>query len=104
MRVLITGGNGFVGLNLAEALLARGDEAVLFDLREPPPVFVRSMERRGFGRRLHALTGDVCRPEDVDRAFRAFSPSGITHVFQGAAITSPPRLPVNAASRNGSST
>jgi nucleoside-diphosphate-sugar epimerase len=84
MRVLITGGNGFVGLNLAEALLARGDEAVLFDLREPPPVFTRSVERRGYAGRLNALTGDVCQPRDVARAFAV---GGITHVFQGAAIT-----------------
>lgn len=84
MRVLITGGNGFVGLGLAEALLARGDEAVLFDLRQPPPAFLAAMERQGAGGRLHAVTGDVRQPRDVARAFAV---GGITHVFQGAAIT-----------------
>jgi len=84
MRVLVTGGNGFVGLNLADALLARGHECVLFDLREPPPVFVRSMKRLGFGGRLHVIAGDVCQPQDVARVFAV---GGITHVFQGAAIT-----------------
>jgi UDP-glucuronate 4-epimerase len=84
MRVLITGGNGFVGLNLAEALLARGEEAVLFDLRQPPPAFLASMERQGFGGRLHAVSGDVRQPQDLARAFAI---GGITHVFQGAAIT-----------------
>jgi len=37
MNVLITGGTGFVGLNLAEALLARGDRVALFGLDPPPP-------------------------------------------------------------------
>ena len=37
MKALVYGGAGFVGLNIAEALRARGDEAVLFD-RSPPPV------------------------------------------------------------------
>src|SRR6185503_20491329 len=31
MRVLITGGAGFVGSHLAEALLARGDEVFVID-------------------------------------------------------------------------
>ncbi len=31
MRVLITGGAGFIGSNVADALLARGDEVVVFD-------------------------------------------------------------------------
>ena len=31
MAVLVTGGGGFVGLNLVEALLERGQEVILFD-------------------------------------------------------------------------
>lgn len=84
LRVLVTGGNGFVGLNLAQALLARGDEVLLFDLREPPPAFVQAIEREGAVGRLHALTGDVREASDVARAFAA---GPVTHVFHGAAIT-----------------
>ena len=35
MTVLVTGGGGFVGLNVAEALLARGRSVVLFGLSMP---------------------------------------------------------------------
>ncbi|MFN7097470.1 MAG: NAD-dependent epimerase/dehydratase family protein, partial [Gammaproteobacteria bacterium] len=31
MKVLITGGSGFVGSHLADALLARGDEVIVID-------------------------------------------------------------------------
>src|SRR5438270_9989529 len=31
MRVLITGGTGFIGSHLTEALLARGDEVLILD-------------------------------------------------------------------------
>ena len=34
--ILLTGGAGFVGLNVAEQLLARGEEVALFDLSPPP--------------------------------------------------------------------
>ncbi len=34
--ILVTGGAGFVGLNVAEQLLARGDGVLIYD-RSPPP-------------------------------------------------------------------
>lgn len=34
-RVLVTGGSGFIGSNLVEALIAQGDEVTLWDIREP---------------------------------------------------------------------
>ncbi|MBV1939059.1 NAD-dependent epimerase/dehydratase family protein [Streptomyces sp. BV286] len=38
MRVLVTGGAGFIGCHVVEALTARGHEAVVFDLRDGPDV------------------------------------------------------------------
>ena len=35
MRVLVTGGSGFIGTELVTALVARGDEVVVADLRPP---------------------------------------------------------------------
>ncbi|MCA3245423.1 MAG: NAD(P)-dependent oxidoreductase, partial [Azospirillum sp.] len=37
MAILLTGGSGFVGLNVAEALLTRGATVVLHALDAPPP-------------------------------------------------------------------
>ena len=86
MRVLITGGGGFVGLALAQALLEDGHGVVLFDRRPPPQVFLDAV--RHAADRLSVVQGDVCSEEDIDRAFQEFGP--ITHVFQGAALTAGP--------------
>jgi predicted ABC-type transport system involved in lysophospholipase L1 biosynthesis ATPase subunit len=41
MRVLVTGGAGFIGSHVVEALTARGHEAVVFDVRTDPAADVR---------------------------------------------------------------
>lgn len=82
MAVLITGGTGFVGLNLAEALLEIGEEIVFFDACEPPRNFLENVVHAR--ERSRTVVGDVRRVEDIRRAFDA---AGITHVFHGAAIT-----------------
>ncbi len=82
MTVLITGGCGFVGLNLAEALLASRVPVLLFDLREPPPAFVAAVGDAAAN--LRWLAGDVCERKDLQLAF---DNGDITHVFHGAVIT-----------------
>ncbi|MFG2934620.1 NAD-dependent epimerase/dehydratase family protein [Streptomyces sp. NPDC048282] len=42
MRVLVTGGAGFIGSHVVEALAARGHETVVFDVRDDPGDDVRS--------------------------------------------------------------
>ena len=39
MRVLVTGAAGFIGLNVVEALIADGNEAIGVDRNPPPPSF-----------------------------------------------------------------
>jgi len=41
MRVLVTGGAGFIGSHVCEALTAHGHEAVVYDVREDPGADVR---------------------------------------------------------------
>ncbi|HVV85906.1 MAG TPA: NAD(P)-dependent oxidoreductase [Kofleriaceae bacterium] len=59
MRVLVTGGAGFLGINLVRRLLARGDDVVSLD-REP-----FTYPERG---RITEVRGDIRARADVDRA------------------------------------
>ncbi|MEU6995272.1 NAD-dependent epimerase/dehydratase family protein [Streptomyces sp. NPDC046465] len=44
MRVLVTGGAGFIGSHVVEVLAARGHEPVVFDVREDPGADVRDRD------------------------------------------------------------
>lgn len=57
MRVLVTGGAGFIGSHVVEALQARGHEPVVFDVREDPAADVR--DREAVGRALSGVDA-VC--------------------------------------------
>ncbi len=81
MRVLVFGGAGFVGLGIAEALLARGDDVTLLDRRPPPQA-----ARTAFGSlpgRLSVVAGNVRDENDVRYAV-ADMPDVVIY---GAALT-----------------
>ena len=80
MRVLVTGATGFVGLNVVEALLARGDHVVAFDAAPLPPGGDAALSE--FGGRVEVVTGDVRDLEAVARAM-----SGCDTLIHAAAIT-----------------
>ena len=75
--ILLTGGAGFVGLNVAEQLLERGDEVAIFDLRPPPRFFSKA----------RFIEGDVTDFETVKKTVALHSP---THVIHMSAITAGP--------------
>jgi UDP-glucose 4-epimerase len=79
MSTLLVGGAGFVGLNIAEALVAREREAIVFDLNAPPEDALRAGMR--------AVLGDV---RDTDAIAAALAPGVDTVVF-GATITADAR-------------
>ncbi|RQH14591.1 NAD(P)-dependent oxidoreductase [Bradyrhizobium sp. RP6] len=81
MRIVIFGGTGFVGLNLAEVLLARGHEVTLCDRAASPPAAQRSLA--DYGARLKTVQGDI---SDVD-AIDALVAKGCDAIVLGAAIT-----------------
>lgn len=86
MAVLITGGAGFVGLNVAEALLARGEEVVVFGREAVPDAAARAFA--ALPGRVTAIRGDVLDPEALAGAFRA-GPR-VEAVLPFAAITAGP--------------
>jgi nucleoside-diphosphate-sugar epimerase len=82
MAVLITGGCGFVGLNLAATLLARNEDVVLFGPAPPPADAKRHLQ--ALPGTLAIERGDVRDRAQIVNAIETHQASLIVH---GAAIT-----------------
>lgn len=85
MALLITGGSGFVGLNLAEQLLAREEAVVLFDVTPPPEAAVAELSR--LPGTLSVVRGDVTDRAALEAAFKTHA---VDRVINAAAITAGP--------------
>lgn len=86
MKLLITGGCGFLGSNLASDALARGDELVVFD----------NLYRNGSRENLTWLQtqgkfifehGDIRNQNDITRTIQKFKPDAIFHLAGQVAMT-----------------
>ena len=83
MRVLVTGGAGFIGSYLVPRLLERGDEVVVFDMAPEPKALAPVMDRIGYVR------GDLGSAPDLYRAMMSCRPEGVFHL--GAILAGPLR-------------
>ncbi|MCA1372957.1 MULTISPECIES: NAD(P)-dependent oxidoreductase [unclassified Bradyrhizobium] len=81
MKIVIFGGTGFVGLNLAEVLLARGHEVTLYDRAALPASAQRSLA--DYGARINAVQGDISDTDTID----ALIAKGCDAIVLGAAVT-----------------
>lgn len=85
-KVLVTGGAGFIGSNLCEALLRRGDSVVCLDNFATGHMenLIPLMETYPDSFRL--IVGDIRNPEDCRKAVE-----GVEYVLHEAALGSVPR-------------
>jgi len=85
MRVLITGGYGFIGAWIIRNLFARGDDVCVYDLKEDPRR-LRLILPEADVRRVKFLPGDVC---DLPSLTDALKSNAITHVIHLAGLQVP---------------
>lgn len=85
--ILITGGMGFIGVHVAQVLLARGEEVVIthYRTRRLPPFLEGEL-----GKRLMVETLDVTSPYDTYRLMQKYRPAVVIHLaVPGLAALSP---------------
>lgn len=86
MKLLITGGCGFLGSNLAQEALTRGDDLVVFDnLSRVGSIDNLSwLKSQGEFRYVH---GDIRNTNDVERLLNEVKPDAIFHLAGQVAMT-----------------
>ncbi|MFG1465418.1 NAD(P)-dependent oxidoreductase [Xanthobacter sp. DSM 24535] len=82
MAIFVTGSSGFIGLAVCEALLARGERVVGYDLASPPPMAGALFAR--LPGRFEWIAGDV---RSEDGLHNALSASGADRLLILAAVT-----------------
>lgn len=86
MRLLITGGCGFLGSNLAADALARGDDLVVFDnlYRDGSRENLTWLQSQG---RFQFEHGDIRNQNDITRVIQSLKPDAIFHLAGQVAMT-----------------
>ncbi|MCE9534128.1 MAG: NAD-dependent epimerase/dehydratase family protein [Planctomycetes bacterium] len=85
MRVLITGGYGFIGAWIIRNLLAQGDEVWVYDLKEDPRR-LRAIMPEAEVRKVVFVPGDVT---DLPRLQKALADFRISHIIHLAGLQVP---------------
>lgn len=75
MRVLVTGGGGFVGIAISKALAARGDRVIAFDAHIPPGI---EASVAGSGEIVFEQ-GDISDMSNVCKLFKKHKPDAVIH-------------------------
>lgn len=86
MKILVTGGAGFIGSNLCEALLERGDEVRCLDNFATGKIENLLPLLEWYPGQFRLVVGDIRKPEDCRKAVE-----GVEYVLHEAALGSVPR-------------
>lgn len=80
--VFLTGGTGFVGMNIAERLLAEGWKVILYARKEPDSSYIKELQK--FLGQLIYEQGDVQDQEKMEAILKKYQVDDFVH---GAAVT-----------------
>lgn len=86
MKILITGGCGFLGSNLAEYAVKHGNEVALFDNLRREGSVQNYQWLKGVGKFLFTH-GDIRSAEEVSSMVRSFRPQAVFHLAGQVAMT-----------------
>jgi UDP-glucuronate 4-epimerase len=90
MNVLVTGGAGFIGSHLVEALIARGDQVRILDSFDDfydPAIKRRNIAGLLTSGRVELIEGDIRNAADVERAFgKSGSVDAVVHLAARAGV------------------
>jgi len=93
-KVLVTGGAGFIGSNVAEFLLLRGDDVVIVDemndyydvkIKEGNLTHLKELVK-GSPKRLSIYKGDICDEEFMTNLFEKERPQWLCHMAARAGV------------------
>jgi UDP-glucuronate 4-epimerase len=94
-KVLVTGGAGFIGSHVTEALLQRGDDVVIVDdmndyydvhIKESNIKYLQSLASSNETNRLVFYKGDICDEDFMMRIFQEEKPEWICHLAARAGV------------------
>ena len=76
--IFVTGGSGFIGRQVVESLLRRGENVANFDVRPP----------RSASQQPHWVEGDICDLSGLRKALDEVRPTAVIHLAAYADVTS----------------
>lgn len=89
MKVLVTGGAGFIGSHVAEKLVSRGDEVVIVDSFDPfydPSVKRRNIEHLMQSGNAELIEADICDGTQIDDLLGDIEIDAIIHLAARAGV------------------